>query len=94
MRSKTGKQSLLLQQLRNHFFKEDLIGAGAIFASVTKKEFESQTLLDPPATLKRAFEDFVVPCDEQLRILYLQNQKLRAARDVLLPRLMSGELAV
>jgi len=34
------------------------------------------------------------PIDEQLRVLHLQKQKLRAARDLLLPRLMSGEIAV
>jgi len=90
--SKTENQSFLFQRLRSHFFKEDLIGSGAIFTSVTKKEFESQVLMDPPIRLKRAFEDIVVPCDEQLRVLHLQNQKLRAARDLLLPRLMSGEI--
>jgi type I restriction enzyme, S subunit len=94
LRSKTENQSFLFQQLRSHFFKEDLIGSGAIFASVTKKEFESQDLVDPPSRLKKAFEDIIVPSDEQLRVLYLQNQNLRAARDLLLPRLVSGEISV
>jgi hypothetical protein len=31
---------------------------------------------------------------KQIRILKQQNEKLRTARDLLLPRLMSGELAV
>jgi hypothetical protein len=30
----------------------------------------------------------------QIQILKQQNEKLRAARDLLLPRLMSGEVAV
>ena len=94
LRSKTGHQSLLLQQLRTHFFKEDLIGGGAIFASVTKKEFSGQVLLEPPESLKRAFEEVAVPCDEQIRVLHLQNQQLRTARDLLLPRLMSGAIKV
>jgi type I restriction enzyme S subunit len=29
-----------------------------------------------------------------IKVLHSQNQKLRAARDLLLPRLMSGEVAV
>jgi len=94
LRSKTQSQSFLFQQLRAHFFKEDLVGSGAIFASVTKKEFESQELIDPPKRLKKAFEDVVAPCDGQLRVLHLQNQKLRTARDLLLPRLMTGGIAV
>jgi type I restriction enzyme S subunit len=92
LRSKSEHQSLLLQQLRAYFFKEDLIGGGAIFASVTKKEFSAQELLEPPERLKRAFEEMTVPCDDQIRVLHLQNQKLRTARDLLLPRLMSGQL--
>jgi type I restriction enzyme, S subunit len=71
-----------------------LIGGGAIFASVTKKEFASQELLDPPELLKKAFEEVTIPCDEQLRLLHQQSRQLRAARDLLLPRLMSGEIAV
>ncbi len=94
LRSMTGHQSLLLQQLRAYFFKEDLIGGGAIFASVTKKEFSAQELLEPPEPLKQSFEEITIPCDEQLRVLHFQNQKLRAARDLLLLRLMSGEIAV
>jgi len=94
LRSKRGNQSLLFQQLRAHFFKEDLIGVGAIFASVTKKEFEAQEILNPPTRLANSFEEVSRPIDEQLRALSQQNQKLRAARDILLPRLMSGEIAV
>ena len=85
---------MLLQQVRAYFFKEDIIGRGAIFASVTKKEFSAQELLEPPELLKRAFEEVTVPCDKQIRVLHLQNQQLRAARDLLLPRLMSGECTV
>jgi type I restriction enzyme S subunit len=94
LRSKTGRQSLLLQQLHAHFFKEDLIGGGAIFASVTKKEFSAQEILEPSERPKQSFEEVTRPCDEQLRVLHLQNQQLRAARDLLLPRLMSGEIAI
>lgn len=94
LRSRTGHQSLLLQQLRAHFFKEDLIGGGAIFASVTKKEFSTQELLDPSEPLKRAFEELTIPCDDQIRVLHQQSHQLRGARDLLLPRLMNGEITV
>ncbi len=94
LRSRSGNQSFLLHQLRTHFFKEDLIGSGAIFASVTKTEFGNQMMLTPPSRFIQEFEDFSRPIDDQLRVLHLQNQKLRAARDLLLPRLMSGEMAV
>jgi type I restriction enzyme S subunit len=94
LRSKVGNQSFLFYQLKNYFFKEDLIGSGAIFASVTKAEFLKQKILEPHESLVRAFEELSCSIDEQLRVVYMQNQKLRAARDLLLPRLMSGEVAV
>jgi type I restriction enzyme S subunit len=36
----------------------------------------------------------VGPLRQQITTLLIQNEKLRAARDLLLPRLMSGEIAV
>jgi type I restriction enzyme S subunit len=94
LRSKFNRQSLLFQQLRAHFFKEDLIGTGAIFASVTKKEFETQELLDPTVKIANAFEEISRPIDEKIGLLVRQNEKLRAARDLLLPRLMNGAISV
>ena len=38
------------------------------------------------------FEETVAPMLTQVGNLMQQNQKLRAARDLLLPRLMSGEI--
>ena len=51
-------------------------------------------VLIPPKNLLTAFDEFAIPLFEQMENLKQQNQKLRAARDLLLPRLMSGEIAV
>jgi type I restriction enzyme S subunit len=48
----------------------------------------------PPPSLLRLFSEFAEPVFEQIKTLHAQNQKLRGARDLLLPRLMSGEIAV
>lgn len=48
----------------------------------------------PSHTLLEQFELFAEPLYEQVTNLVAQNQKLRAARDLLLPKLMSGEIAV
>jgi type I restriction enzyme S subunit len=48
----------------------------------------------PSRRLRVAFEETITPMFEQLTKLRTMNQKLRAARDLLLPRLMSGEIAV
>lgn len=51
-------------------------------------------LLVPPPRMRDAFEEIVSPMFLQHANLREQNEKLRAARDLLLPRLMSGEIAV
>ena len=48
----------------------------------------------PPDGLLNGLTEVVNPILDQLRNLAIQNQKLRTARDLLLPRLMSGEIAV
>lgn len=54
----------------------------------------SRELLCPKESALSAFIEIVTPIHAQLDKLDEQNQKLRAARDLLLPRLMSGELTV
>jgi hypothetical protein len=48
----------------------------------------------PPPPLVKRFEDFAGPLFAQVVNLTFQAQNLRTARDLLLPRLMSGELTV
>lgn len=94
IRSKFDRQSFLLRQLHGHFFKEDIIGTGAIFASVGKKELVAQRMLTPDGPLISLFEDQTRPIDKQLRALFIENGRLGLARDLLLPRVMNGEIAV
>jgi type I restriction enzyme S subunit len=56
--------------------------------------FEKFMVNVPPTSLLRLFSGFAEPAFEEIKNLALQNQKLRQARDLLLPRLMNGELAV
>jgi type I restriction enzyme, S subunit len=48
----------------------------------------------PPTRFIRQFANVAESVIDQLLVLKQQNEKLRAARDLLLPRLMSGEIAV
>ena len=48
----------------------------------------------PPSVLLTDFSESISDITSQLRNLCFQNQKLRTARDLLLPRLMSGEIKV
>ncbi|MBI3757600.1 MAG: restriction endonuclease subunit S [Deltaproteobacteria bacterium] len=48
----------------------------------------------PKQMLREQFEQAVTPAYEQLLKLRTMNQKLKTARDLLLPKLMSGEITV
>ncbi|MCK5836050.1 MAG: restriction endonuclease subunit S [Desulfobacula sp.] len=94
IRSKDGFQSYLFYCLKNYFFKEDLIGNGAIYASVTQKDMKNIELCYPHKTLIKCFEKISKPIDEQIANLTFQNRRLSQARDQLLPRLMKGEIKI
>ena len=58
------------------------------------KFLKEKEVLLPKASLVRDFTAFARPCFKQIQTLRLQSQKLRAARDPLLPRLMSGKILI
>lgn len=58
------------------------------------KQMQAYSVPLPPSGLLSNFDDVIQPIIAQLKSLTFANQKLRAARDLLLPRLMSGEIAV
>jgi type I restriction enzyme S subunit len=67
---------------------------GAAYPAVVARDFEDSVIVVPPAPLVSAFNDFAEPLLAQLKTLTFQTQKLRAARDLLLPRLISGEITL
>jgi len=92
IRSKTGHQAFLFQQLKEQFKEEDLIGGGTIFKSVTKADMQTLKLIAPPLSLQNKFEDVVQSIFLNLEIATLENINLRKTRDLLLPKLISGEI--
>jgi len=77
---------------REHAIKS-MIGASGR-QRVQESCFEEFLILEPSMSLLVQFSEAAEPVFEQIKVLHTQNQKLRAARDLLLPRLMSGEIAV
>lgn len=94
IRSTQNFQSFLFYQLKSAFFKEDMIGGGAIYAAVTQRDLQNFELLVPNRSLIQQFEAFASDIDRQIKALHLSNEKLVEARDLLLPKLMSGEIVV
>lgn len=89
-----GCQSYLYYLLKNKFFKDNIVGNGSIFASVSKDKLLNQKFLIPERNLMMQFEKIVSQIDKQIENLDSKNKKLIEARDRLLPKLMSGEVEV
>ena len=70
------------------------VAQGAAYPAVTYKDFEDYEFLLPPKSLLDKFHEVVELMYEQMHILQIQNQKLQDLKEILLPRLMSGELDV
>jgi type I restriction enzyme S subunit len=64
---------------------------GGAYPAVVAEDFEKATLHLPSRSLQTSFGDAVEPMLAQKHNLWLQNRRLRVARDLLLPRLMNRE---
>ncbi|MBE2281151.1 MAG: restriction endonuclease subunit S [Ignavibacteriaceae bacterium] len=94
IRSANGCNLFLYYCLRKIFYKEDLIGNGSIFNSIKKTDIENIILLYPQNILEVLFNHHSLSLENKIINLITQNRKLQQARDILLPKLMSGEIEV
>ena len=67
---------------------------GTVFGSITKKQFESLRVMSPPDQLVSEFDTLVSSIEQRLSHNFADASALAAQRDVLLPKLVSGELKV
>ncbi len=67
---------------------------GAAYPAVTAAMFEQAEIVVPPTPLLEQFAAVTIPMAEQADVLQRQAANLRATRDLLLPRLMSGQLTL
>jgi len=70
------------------------MGSGSTYPEVSRGKFREFEVLLPEMKLVSLFAEQAEMLLKQIRVLKQQNQRLRAGRDLLLPRLMSGEIAV
>lgn len=82
---------------RSHNFRQHAINsmAGSDGRQRVKPEcFDQYTVLCSPLQILKYFDTIAAPIFKQIKYLNSQNQKLKEARDLLLPRLMNGSIAV
>lgn len=86
--------SYLLFHLSERVEEIRTMGSGSTYPEVSRGKFRELEMLVPRCTLVSSFDEQVTLLLKQIRSLKLQDRKLRAARDLLLPRLMSSEISV
>ena len=72
----------------------EAIGGGSTMANINKSKFENLKIIKPTENLLVEFYKIAKPIFKEIAVLLEQNQKLAHARDLLLPRLMSGKIDV
>ena len=91
---KMGYQSYLYYLLKEKFFKDNIIGNGAIFASISKDELYNLVFFIPSDEIVKRYDAIANKIDKNIQYVDSQIRLLTEARDRLLPKLMSGEIAV
>lgn len=76
-----------VEEIRSH-------AGGATYKEISKGRFRALPILVPPLSLAGEFEDQMTLLHAQVETLHIANQQLTRARDLLLPKLMSGAIAV
>lgn len=94
MKHKNGMQSFLFYMLKERFFKDNIIGNGSIFASISKNELLDLRFIIPANSIIYKYERFASDIDAKIQKLDSQLRLLTESRDRLLPKLLSGEIEV
>ncbi len=84
----------LCSALQNSVNQIKKYAVGGVFDTIIVDTFKKIECFKPTKELVVYFEQVVTPNFSQIENLYLQNQKLKAARDLLLPRLMDQTIEV
>ncbi len=85
-------QSFLFYMLKERFFKDNLVGNGSIFASISKDELLKQQFMIPLKDIMEQYDEAARNIDDKISGASKQIELLIYARDCLLPKLMSGEV--
>jgi type I restriction enzyme S subunit len=88
--------NFIFAQLFFQNIRETLIGIaqGSAQTNISQQILRKVPMLMPSKTLMQNFLAALAPVYDQLKNLKLQNMRLEESRDLLLPRLVNGEVAV
>lgn len=82
------------QILRTYLPHFKIVSSGASTKLLTMRILDKTKVVVPNDELLKSFNNIAKPCFESILNLQNQNQRLREARDILLPRLMMGMIEI
>lgn len=95
IRAKDGRQALLLGQIREAFSEEDSMGNdGAIFKSLGKTELAAVPVIILSDDVADAANTVLAENGDMIRALTQATKRLASLRDLLLPKLVTGQIDV
>lgn len=71
-----------------------VLGTGATFKEITKGSFKNFPFVVPAQPALDAYSARTAPLEEQIHVLEQQTRKLATLRDLLLPKLVTGQIDV
>src|SRR6266487_2480099 len=74
--------------------KINSLASGATFKEINRATFKQLQIAIPPENIGKLFDEFVHPIYKHVENLIQRNANLRRTRDILLPKLISGEIDV
>lgn len=90
---KSGEFSFGFYQMKNLKSVLDVFnGEGTVFGSINQKDLKSIPVLNPHQEIIALFNKFIFDIDNKIKNNVKENQQLEKIRDLLLPKLLSGEL--
>src|SRR6266446_1932061 len=72
----------------------EMLATGATFKEITKRAFKDYGVVLAPPDIERLFFERTWPLLQMIETLEAQNENLRMTRDLLLPKLLSGEVDI
>jgi len=94
IRAMDSRQNLLFAQLKEVFAEEDSMGGGTVFKAIGKAELASVPVRTFPRELAARADDVFTSHFGMIESLTFANRQLTAVRDLLLPRLVTGQIDV
>ena len=78
--------------LQKHYEIISIQSAGTIMQNITQDTLKNFSLIIPPSNVLTSFNRIVEPAVSEINNNILENRRLAALRDWLLPMLMNGQI--